>query len=89
MIRIEIYTKRECCLCDEAKAILLRVQRDLPFALREVDIESTPMLYEQYRERIPLVAVNGRIAFKFRVDEAALRERLVREASTREGSPER
>jgi glutaredoxin len=78
VIQVDVYTKRECCLCDEAKATLLRVQRDLPFALHEIDIESTPALYERYKERIPLVAVNGHIAFKFRVDETALRRRLTR-----------
>lgn len=79
MIRVEIYGKRDCCLCDDVKAVLLKVRPDIPFDLREIDIESTPDLYATYAERIPLVLVNGRIAFKFRVDEAALRRRLERE----------
>jgi hypothetical protein len=61
------------------KATLLRVRSEIPFDLREVDIESAPALYEAYRERIPLVFVNGRPAFKFRVDEEDLRRRLARE----------
>lgn len=79
MIRVEVYGKRDCCLCDDVKATLLKVHRDIPFDLREIDIESTPDLYAAYAERIPLVLVNGRIAFKFRVDAAALRRRLERE----------
>ncbi|MDP3937679.1 MAG: glutaredoxin family protein [Deltaproteobacteria bacterium] len=79
MIRVEVYGKRDCCLCDDVKAALLKVRRDTPFDLREIDIESTPDLYANYAERIPLVLVNGRIAFKFRVDEATLRRRLERE----------
>ncbi len=82
MIRVDVYSKRDCCLCDDAKAVLLRVRRDVPFDLREVDIESSPELAEVYGERIPLVFVDGRMAFKFRVDEAALRRRLA-EAQTR------
>jgi len=78
MIRVEIYGKRDCCLCDEAKATLLRVQREVPFDLREIDIESTAALYETYKERIPLVFINGRPAFKFRVDADALRRWLAR-----------
>lgn len=81
MIRVEVYGKRECCLCDDVKATLLRVRRDLPFELREIDIESTPELYAAYKERIPLLFVNGRLAFKFRVDETALRRRLIDEAA--------
>lgn len=76
---VEVYGKRDCGLCDEVKAVLLRVRQDLPFELCEIDIESTPGLYETYRERIPLVLINGRPAFKFRVEERALRRRLARE----------
>ena len=76
--RVEVYGKRECCLCDEVKATLLKVRRDVPFDLQEIDIESTPGLYETYKERIPLVVIDGRLAFKFRVDEGALRKRLAR-----------
>jgi len=84
VIRVDIYSKRDCCLCDEAKAILTRVQREVPFVLREVDIEASRDLAEAYGERIPLVFIDGRLAFKFRVDEAALRRRLAaRDRETR------
>ena len=76
MIRVEIYGKRDCCLCDDAKATLIRVRREVPFELDEIDIESTPELYEIYKERIPLILINGHLAFKFRIDEHALRRRL-------------
>lgn len=79
MIWVEVYGKPDCCLCDEVKATLLKVRRDIPFDLHEIDIESTPELYETHKERIPLVFVNGRLAFKFRVDEDAFRRRLTRE----------
>ena len=78
MIRVEVYTKRDCCLCEDVKATLLRVRRDIPFELREIDIESAPVLYEAYKERIPFIVIDGRPAFKYRVDEAALRRRLAR-----------
>jgi len=79
MICVEVYGKRDCCLCDEAKATLLRVRGEIPFDLREIDIEATPELYGAYKDRIPLVVINGCLAFKFRVDEEALRRRLARE----------
>ena len=77
MIRVDIYGKRDCSLCDEAKATLQKVQREVPFELREIDIESSLELYESYNERIPYVVIDGHPAFKFRVDEDALRRRLV------------
>jgi len=76
MIRVEVYTKRDCCLCEDVKATLLRVRRDIPFELCEIDIESAPVLYEAYKERIPVIVIDGRPAFKYRVDEEALRRRL-------------
>lgn len=79
MIRVEIYSKRDCCLCDEAKATLLKVRREIPFDLQEIDIESAPELFAAYQERVPLVAINGRPAFKFQLNEEALRRRLARE----------
>jgi glutaredoxin len=81
VIRVEVYSKRDCCLCEDAKAALLEVRREIPFDLLEIDIESAPELYAAYKERIPLVLINGRLAFKFRVDETALRRRLAREIS--------
>jgi len=72
MIRVEVYGKRDCCLCDEVKATLSK-------DFREIDIESAAGIYDAYKERIPLVLINGRPAFKFRVDEQALRRRLARE----------
>jgi glutaredoxin len=79
-IRVELYTKRDCCLCDEAKAVLAAVRREIPFELRLIDVESTPELLATYGERVPFVTIDGRPAFKFRVDEAALRWRLARAA---------
>lgn len=47
--------------------------------IRVIDIESTPEFNEAFRERIPLIVINGRPAFRFRVDEVVLRRRLGRE----------
>ncbi|MFQ5829936.1 MAG: glutaredoxin family protein [Candidatus Methylomirabilia bacterium] len=79
MLCVEVYGKRDCCLCEQVKATLLKVRRHIVFDLHEIDIESTPELYEAYKKRIPLVLINGRPAFKFRVEEEALRLRLTRE----------
>ena len=76
MIRVEVYSKRDCCLCEDVKATLLKVRHDIPFELREIDIESGSALYEAYKERIPLVVIDGRPAFKYYVAEEALRRRL-------------
>lgn len=76
MVTVEIYSKSDCCLCDDAKAILARVRADIPFELREIDIESDPELLRKYGQQIPVVFIGGFKAFKFHVDETELRRKL-------------
>ena len=65
---VEILSKPDCHLCHEAKALLQELQASHSFSLNEVDITTRPDLLELYREEIPVVFINGRKAFKYRVD---------------------
>ncbi len=82
-IEITLYGKPDCCLCDEAKAVLRRVAAAYPARVREVNIEMDPQLQARFGEEIPVVFVNGRKAFKFHVPERALRRRLDRALAER------
>jgi glutaredoxin len=74
-IRIEIYSRPGCHLCDEAKEAIERVGRRVPFTLSVINIESDPELEKLYGEQIPVVFINGNKAFKYRIDEAELEKR--------------
>jgi glutaredoxin len=74
-IRIEIYSRPGCHLCDEAKEVIERVGRRFPFALSVINIETDPELERLYGEQIPVVFINGNKAFKYRVDEAELEKK--------------
>ena len=76
MPRLTLYTKPDCCLCDEAAEALERVGARVPFTLEVVDISTDPELQRRYGERIPVVLVDGEAAFEYIVDEAALENRL-------------
>jgi hypothetical protein len=76
--RVTLYTRVRCHLCDVAKGVLDDVRRDRPFDLDVVDIDGDPDLVAKYGTEIPVVLVNGRKAFKYRVDPNAFRERLDR-----------
>lgn len=76
MTRVQLYTRRGCCLCDQAKAALDRVRAEEPFELEVVDVDTDPELCARYGEEVPVVAVEGRKVAKFRVDEPALLKRL-------------
>jgi glutaredoxin len=75
-VKLTLYGKAGCCLCDEAKAAVAEVREDIPFDLEEVDISLDPRLNREYGERIPVIDVNGEEAFELGVDAAALRNLL-------------
>ncbi len=75
-MKLTLYGKAGCCLCDEAKAAVVEVRADIPFDFEEVDISLDPRLHREYGERIPVIDVNGEEAFELGVDAAALRNLL-------------
>jgi glutaredoxin len=80
MIQLTLYTRAECHLCHEMQAVVEVVARELPLALELVDVDRDPALVAAYGEEVPVLLVNGRKAFSARVEPAALRARLAREA---------
>ena len=77
---VVFYTRAGCHLCDDARGVVDAVLRRVAFALEVVDIDSDPELVARFGEEVPVVFVNGRKAFKYRVDAARL-ERLILEAA--------
>ncbi|MBI1987010.1 MAG: glutaredoxin family protein [Nitrospinae bacterium] len=81
-IKVRIFTKEGCHLCEEAKELIYRVQHSSPihFELEEVDITSDVGIYERFKEEIPVIFIDGKKAFKYRLDEREFRRRLARAA---------
>jgi glutaredoxin len=77
---VTLYSKQDCPLCDEARAALERVRGRIPFNLQEVDITTDQELETRYRERIPVVALDGAELFDYHVDERTLEQRLAQGA---------
>ncbi|HLY61919.1 MAG TPA: glutaredoxin family protein [Terriglobia bacterium] len=69
MIEVVVYSKPACCLCDEVKAQLARLCAIAQFDWREVNILEDAQAFDQFKEEIPVVFINGRKAFKFHLDE--------------------
>jgi glutaredoxin len=80
MITVTLYTRAGCHLCDDAKEVLDAVRAEEPFALEVVDIDGDPALRALYTDEVPVVAVAGRKAFKYRLTAQDLRARLARES---------
>jgi glutaredoxin len=75
---VVLYTRQGCGLCEHAKDAIAAARREVDFAYREVDIDSDAALFAAHRYDIPVIEIDGRRAFKHRVEPAALRERLRR-----------
>jgi len=75
-----VLTREDCHLCEDAIATVRAVAGSVstPVDVRVVDIDADERLRERYGDRVPYVLVDGRPAFKFRVDETELRAKLRR-----------
>ncbi|HLC17861.1 MAG TPA: glutaredoxin family protein [Thermodesulfobacteriota bacterium] len=72
-------TDRGCRMCKEVRDVISRVNGAIPFHFKEVDITVNEDLLRRYREDIPTVFINGKKAFKFKVDESEFRKRVRKE----------
>jgi glutaredoxin len=75
-IQIEIYSRPECHLCDDAKAVIEPLLHRYGISLKVTDVDSDAALREAYGYDIPVVMINGKEAFRHRVDGAALERKL-------------
>ncbi|WP_224362207.1 glutaredoxin family protein [Hyalangium versicolor] len=71
-MKVDIYSKPSCSLCDEAIDVVERVRARIPFELRVISILEDPAGMMAWRYDIPVVLIDGQLAFKHRVDEGAL-----------------
>lgn len=57
---VVLYGKRNCCLCDDAKAMLNELADEFSFHIKEVNIYEDDALLEKYQIMIPVVEINGK-----------------------------
>jgi len=74
-MRVVLYTRPACHLCDDVRAMLERLRGEYPHQLVEVDIETEPALHEKYAESIPVVLV-GPYTLRAPIQETDLRVTL-------------
>ena len=77
-MEIELFTRPGCHLCEAARQVILAERRGHPFHLTERNVEDRPDWEEAYGRDIPVVLIDGRKAFKHRVEPRALRRYLER-----------
>lgn len=57
MLTVTLYTRKDCHLCEQARADLTALQSSHPHRLVEIDIDSDPVLQKKYLIEIPVVEV--------------------------------
>ena len=74
MPTVTLFTRRDCCLCDEAHHALARARAARPFTLQIVDLDAEASAEQRaaYDQEVPVVELDGRKIMKYRVDEARL-----------------
>jgi glutaredoxin len=58
-MKVILYSKVDCGLCEKAKAVLQELQREFSFEVEEIDIYKDDRLLEKYQLMIPVVEVDG------------------------------
>ena len=76
--KLTLYSRKDCCLCDEMKAVVRTVAVKIPLDLEEIDIDGAAELRDKFNDEVPVLFIDGRKAFKYRVTEKELKNRLTR-----------
>ena len=79
-LRVTLYTRADCSCCEKAKGVLEPRRRKYGFAVEEVDIDADPALAEAYGTSVPVVAIDGKVRFRGKVEPALLDRLLEAEA---------
>ena len=72
-MRVVLYSRAGCHLCDVAREVLLAERTSVAFDLVEVDVGGDDDLEREYGIRIPVVKIDGEERFEYEVDAAELR----------------
>jgi len=73
---VTLFTRKGCHLCDDAKRVIDAARARADFDYVERDIDADPELLGLYSEEVPVIAIDGRKAFKYRLDMNEFLKRL-------------
>lgn len=71
-----LYTRKGCHLCEIVKESLIKLHKRGSFNWREIDVDSNAEVRRLYNDEVPVVFINGRKAFKYRMDEQEFLRKL-------------
>jgi len=75
--QVVVYSRKGCHLCEIVKETLIKLHRRGGFTWREVDVDTDETLRRKFTDEVPVVFIDGRKAFKYRLDEREFLRKLV------------
>jgi glutaredoxin len=66
--RITLYTRSNCHLCDDAKAVLNEITETTGERWQEISVDGDIELEREYGDRLPVIMLDGREHGYFRVE---------------------
>jgi len=75
---VTLDTRRDCHLCDEARAMLADCRRRLHAEVREVDVDSNAVLVERFGDSIPVIVIEWGAVLLWPFTRAAVRAAVQR-----------
>jgi glutaredoxin len=76
MDEVIVYSRKGCHLCEIVKESLAKLHKRGGFKWREIDVDSDAEVRRLYNDEVPVVFINGRKAFKYRMDEQEFLRKL-------------
>jgi glutaredoxin len=73
---VVVYSRKGCHLCEVVKESLHKLSRRGGFTWQEIDVDTDVALRREYNDQVPVVFIDGRKAFKYRMDEREFLRRL-------------
>jgi len=74
--QVIVYSRKGCHLCEVVKESLAKLSRRGGFVWNEVDVDSDDELRRKFNDEVPVVFIDGRKAFKYRMDEQEFLRKL-------------
>jgi len=75
-VKVTIYSRHGCHLCDVMKEKVVEIQSDLEFTIEIIYIDKNIELEEKYGEQVPVILIDGEIHDFFKLNEARFRKAL-------------
>jgi glutaredoxin len=82
-LRLTIYSKPGCHLCDDMKSVVKDgIAAHPALSLEEIDISTDPVLLEHYGLEVPVLLIDGKKVAKYRISAMELTKAIASRQST-------